>query len=680
MAGSLFFPCCLWTAKDEDGEVYTKTEPLIGAEGITGALREDAEHLRSGEKQDSVVQSDGEETGIVGDTNTTQTFHQHGERGGTLSGDEQLESKPTKETDNNDHEDTLNRKGSKDYKRTKEQDEYAESKDPSGPTMKGKSQGGWTTQECDQKEDPSREGELRDDGPTGDCDKIDPPFEGEQRGETHGSDQLCSVDHTVTTKDELTQGIDQPGGSDDLLIHEELQVSGTPAVYDQHDDTGSKKGSIGSSGSERHSGGEVTAIETGPLEATDTLLENENTLKETQIKPDPDETTLQEHEITLHENETKRQENDTTLEEDGTTRHDHEITLKNQTTVQEQTKRDTDTTQELCQQDESEDLSEVEDSHETDITPDLVQDSGNRDLPSDHETPVTIPGQEFEQQVFDDTMTVQGPPDSEIARDFEGRGDVEDASGNKEQQDADAAQEYVEQVLSELEHAVDDIDVDVDVDVNETLQFPDQETQQPSPNEHPDTALHDACRLGDLQQVKDILSEGQLDINCRGRGGQTPVMAAVRKEHKQVFHFLVDEGADLSLNADDGNNVLHYACRRGQVEMVNIILATNVVDINTKGQGGRTALLWAAGWGRAAVFEILTQKGADLTAVKDGGNNILHVACHGGDMVIVKYILTQDVVDISARNNDGETAAMIASRRGHYPIRKLLTSRGCPMK
>ncbi|XP_046572969.1 ankyrin repeat and KH domain-containing protein mask-like [Haliotis rubra] len=456
-------------------------------------------------------------------------------------------------------------------------------------------------------------------------------------------------------------------GSDDLLINKELGISGTPPGSDQHDtveDTGTKRGSIASSGSEQ----------IGPLGATDSLLENENTLKETEIKPEEDETTLQEHEITPQENVTTRQEQETTPRVRSRRPH-----FRTRTPPQEQetTPRETDTTHELCQQDGSEDPSEVDYSQVAGTTQDLNQDPENRDPPSDSEIPITIPGQEFEDQVLsDDTGNVKEPPDVETTG--EGHSELEDASCDKEQQDHEAAQDYVEQVLSELEHAADD--VDVDVDVSETLQFPNQETQQPSPDKRLDTALHDACRLGDLQRVKDILAEGQLDINCRGSGGQTPVMTAVRKEHKQVSHFLADEGADLSLNADDGNNVLHYACRGGQVEMVKTVLATNMVDINSRGQGGRTPLLWAAGWGRAAIFEILAQEGADLTAVKDGGNNILHVACHGGDMVIVKYILSQDVVDLSARNNDGETAAMIAKRRGHYPIQKLLASRGCPLK
>ncbi|XP_067654201.1 uncharacterized protein [Haliotis asinina] len=122
--------------------------------------------------------------------------------------------------------------------------------------------------------------------------------------------------------------------------------------------------------------------------------------------------------------------------------------------------------------------------------------------------------------------------------------------------------------------------------------------------------LYAASRRGDLETVKRILAEGDVDINYRGPYSRTPVMAAAYYRHRDVVEFLVGRGADVSLVDMWGYNVLHLACIRGDLETVKLILSMNVVDINARNNYGKTAADYARDWGRQRMLDLLVSRGA----------------------------------------------------------------------
>ncbi|XP_071084668.1 uncharacterized protein [Haliotis cracherodii] len=191
-------------------------------------------------------------------------------------------------------------------------------------------------------------------------------------------------------------------------------------------------------------------------------------------------------------------------------------------------------------------------------------------------------------------------------------------------------------------------------------------------DEDGDNTLHFACWRGDVETVKFVLSLHVADINSRGGRSRTPVMEAALGGHRDVVELLVSEGADVSLVDEDGDNTLHFACWRGDVETVKFVLSLHVADINSRGGRSRTPVMWAAWRGHRDVVELLVSEGADVSLVDEYGDNILHWACWGGDVETVKCVLSLNVVDIDARNNDGQTAADVARRRGHQEVVKLL--------
>ncbi|XP_046545519.1 putative ankyrin repeat protein RF_0381 [Haliotis rubra] len=191
--------------------------------------------------------------------------------------------------------------------------------------------------------------------------------------------------------------------------------------------------------------------------------------------------------------------------------------------------------------------------------------------------------------------------------------------------------------------------------------------------------LHLASKEGHLEIVKYIHSLNIIDIESRGVHGKTPIMLAALFGQTGVFVFLVEMGAHLSLLDDSAENILHLSCRGGDEKIVKYIIKLNVVDINSKQLGGKTAVSLAAASGNRAAFDNLVEMRADLLAVDVLGNSVLHLACQGGNMDIVKYAVKQNIVDINSRRADGRTPASIAAVSGHSALFQYLVKVGADM-
>ncbi|XP_048246507.1 kinase D-interacting substrate of 220 kDa B-like [Haliotis rufescens] len=182
------------------------------------------------------------------------------------------------------------------------------------------------------------------------------------------------------------------------------------------------------------------------------------------------------------------------------------------------------------------------------------------------------------------------------------------------------------------------------------------------------TPLIVACKDGELKRVRDILNQNSEDINKRGEDGLTAVVWAARKGHREVVELLVGNEADLGRVDCLGNNILHWACYGGYADIVEHVVSKSMVDINRRGQDGRTPLMWAARHGKLDIFNFLLSKGRLPSEVDKDGDNILLLACSGGNVDIVKYVLSLKTVGTNCRGQSDRTPLMVAAYKGHENI------------
>ncbi|XP_046330259.2 ankyrin repeat domain-containing protein 50-like [Haliotis rufescens] len=191
--------------------------------------------------------------------------------------------------------------------------------------------------------------------------------------------------------------------------------------------------------------------------------------------------------------------------------------------------------------------------------------------------------------------------------------------------------------------------------------------------------LHWACLGGSASIVQHLLAHGNVDTNGRGSDGVTPIMAAARNGHKQVFDMLVEQGSDLSFVDGHSNNVLHHACRGGCLDIVEFILTQVVVDINRRGRNGLSPVMIAAEKGHKEIFYLLVSKECDLKGVSKLGNNILHCAACGGCVEVAEYLLSQKTVDLNSKGHGGITPVLMAALMNQHEMFLLLVNTGCDL-
>lgn len=126
-------------------------------------------------------------------------------------------------------------------------------------------------------------------------------------------------------------------------------------------------------------------------------------------------------------------------------------------------------------------------------------------------------------------------------------------------------------------------------------------------SENGETPLQYAARVGSEPMVSMLLAAPLLDINAQRSDGQTTLHIAVNHGHCAVLRRLLS-AATCNANMQDaiGCTPLHHAAMLGQVEVVQELLgAAGSVNVGAVDQQGSTAEALAAGFGNAAVVQLL---------------------------------------------------------------------------
>lgn len=149
--------------------------------------------------------------------------------------------------------------------------------------------------------------------------------------------------------------------------------------------------------------------------------------------------------------------------------------------------------------------------------------------------------------------------------------------------------------------------------------------------QNPDLNLHEAAAVGALDQVRTIVHERGRLIDSHSKDGFTPLALAAFFGHTAVAQYLIDQGANVSLAANNPMKVapLHAAVSGRHFEIARMLVDSDA-DVNARQQQGWTPLHGAAQSGDEALVKLLLAKGADREARADTGQTALDVAMTHG--------------------------------------------------
>jgi hypothetical protein len=158
------------------------------------------------------------------------------------------------------------------------------------------------------------------------------------------------------------------------------------------------------------------------------------------------------------------------------------------------------------------------------------------------------------------------------------------------------------------------------------------------------TALHYAVSHGNFDVVNVILDSGEIDVNRPNRAGYTAIMLASladiqTDEHRGVVEKLFHTG-NVNLRATQaGQTALMLAVSHGKLELVRMLIEAGA-DINVQDDDGSTALMCASEHGHVDLVKLLlSQPTCDANITDNDGSTAMSIAMEAGhrDVGVLLY-------------------------------------------
>jgi ankyrin repeat protein len=155
-----------------------------------------------------------------------------------------------------------------------------------------------------------------------------------------------------------------------------------------------------------------------------------------------------------------------------------------------------------------------------------------------------------------------------------------------------------------------------------------------------------------------------------------PVADAAMRGDLAAVRVLVQQGRDVNVPQADGMTALHWAARRGDATMAQLLLRAKASVRAVTRVGGFTPLHVAAEAGQAAVLGVLLGAGADARARAADGTTSLHLAALAGNADAITALVARGADANAAEPGWGQTPLMLAAGRGRAEAIRALLARG----
>lgn len=180
---------------------------------------------------------------------------------------------------------------------------------------------------------------------------------------------------------------------------------------------------------------------------------------------------------------------------------------------------------------------------------------------------------------------------------------------------------------------------------------------------------------GDINSVKEVLSNHSIDVNSTDYYGETPLFRAIYQDNIELAQLLLDNGADINIKSNNGETILYLSCLNyADLSTINWLLEhganPNITD--NKGKTALDVILDGGAFDYAYdIIETLVNHGAEV----HDANRLLTGSC-----ITDKVELAAKAIELGAdiNNSDwgGDTPLNFASSEGYLDIIEMLLDKG----
>ena len=199
---------------------------------------------------------------------------------------------------------------------------------------------------------------------------------------------------------------------------------------------------------------------------------------------------------------------------------------------------------------------------------------------------------------------------------------------------------------------------------------------------HQSSPLTYAANAGNTNtKIYDLFIENGIDIttDTNGNGANALLLLLPSLKNLDLLDYFTSKGLSINSTDNDGNGAFNYVAKKGNKELLALLIAKELPYKNLN-KNGENALLLATKGGRGgynslAFLKYLNSLGLDANVVNKEGQNALHFLASGNkDLATFNYFLSKNV-DINLADKQGNTPLINAASRNSLEVVTFLSEK-----
>lgn len=186
----------------------------------------------------------------------------------------------------------------------------------------------------------------------------------------------------------------------------------------------------------------------------------------------------------------------------------------------------------------------------------------------------------------------------------------------------------------------------------------------------------DAAKKNKVDVIREMILK-KFDIETKNKNGETALIVAVASGSFECSVLLLESGADLNVGDKNGWTPAKYACFRGYLNILEILVKKdpNIIFQNLPLTSNNLLLFSSQMKNSLNIVRFLVESGTNVDSRDEFGNSAFILTMLSGNTEIGKYLLSAGAnVDLSNKNNSN--AFILSCWKGDVETTKFLLKNG----